>query len=135
MKSVTGLLMLSLGCDLYNRLRKLKCPAAMLWGCSSGALVRNGIHDPIGAPVSYLLSGAPWVIGNLWDVTDRDIDRLSVSCMEKVFDSVKAGEWWEQCGRLNVSLSLCDSREVCKLKSAVGSAAVMYGLPVGMKIK
>ena len=106
----------------------------MLWGCSSGALVRHGDHDPMGASIAYLLSGAPWVIGNLWDVTDRDIDRLSVSCMEKVFDELATGVSSEQCGRLNVSLSLCDSREVCKLKSAVGSAAVMYGYPVGMKI-
>lgn len=98
--------------------------------------MRNGMHDPVGASVSYLLSGAPWVIGNLWDVTDRDIDRLSVSCMQKVFDdSDEAESEIEKCGRLNVSLSLCDSRDVCKLKSAVGSAAVMYGLPVGVKIE
>ena len=40
------------------------------------------MHDAYGAPLSYLLGGAPWVLGNLWDVTDKDIDRLSMDCMQ-----------------------------------------------------
>lgn len=58
----------------------------MLWGCSSGALTSSGVHDPSGTCLSYLLGGAPFVIGNLWDVTDRDIDKLSVQCMSSIFE-------------------------------------------------
>ncbi len=58
----------------------------ILMGCSSGALLsvnqQNGhamdtdIHfEPEGLALSYLCAGAPCVVSNLWDVTDRDIDR------------------------------------------------------------
>ena len=107
----------------------------MLWGCSSAALSSNGVHDPVG-----LLGGAPFVIGNLWDVTDRDIDKLSVRCMASIFDERQeeeeeedgagAGAGGAACVSISHSLSL--SRGVCKLKAAVGFAPVMYGLPVGV---
>ena len=59
----------------------------ILMGCSSAKL--NSVNatkydqcrgetmhnEPEGIALSYLVSGAPCVIGNLWDVTDRDIDR------------------------------------------------------------
>lgn len=61
--------------------------SVILMGCSSGILKsvnqRSGpqIHEariycePEGVALSYLCAGAPCVVGNLWDVTDRDIDR------------------------------------------------------------
>jgi hypothetical protein len=64
------------------------CKASViLMGCSSGRLVSvNRKHtestkefplyyDPEGIAMSYLCAGAPCVVGNLWDVTDHDIDR------------------------------------------------------------
>ena len=59
----------------------------LLMGCSSGKLSSiNRKHsdsieetplyyEPEGIALSYLCAGAPCVIGNLWDVTDNDIDR------------------------------------------------------------
>ncbi len=59
----------------------------LLMGCSSGKLVSinrkysNSIeetplyYEPEGVALSYLCAGAPCVVGNLWDVTDNDIDR------------------------------------------------------------
>jgi separase len=38
--------------------------------------------------VSYLLGGADYVLANLWDVTDKDIDKLSIECMRKFFDDI-----------------------------------------------
>ena len=32
---------------------------------------------------SYLAAGAPAVVGTLWDVTDKDIDRWSLDCLER----------------------------------------------------
>lgn len=87
--------------------------------------MRYGCHDPIGAPITYLLNGAPWVIGNLWDVTDKDLDRLSMTCMEEVFDEERRGDT-----RYQISNALSHSRDVCKLKCAVGSAPVLYGIPI-----
>jgi len=61
--------------------------AILLMGCSSGKLIsinrKHSIsieetplyYEPEGIALSYLCAGAPCVIGNLWDVTDNDIDR------------------------------------------------------------
>nr|XP_051189058.1 separase-like [Lolium perenne] len=53
------------------------CAAALLMGCSSGTLHCKGGYAPQGAPLSYLFAGSPSVIANLWDVSDKDIDRFS----------------------------------------------------------
>ena len=59
----------------------------ILMGCSSGRLMsinrKNSesleelplYFEPEGIDLSYLCAGAPCVVGNLWDVTDHDIDR------------------------------------------------------------
>ncbi|KAG1676526.1 hypothetical protein FOA52_000069 [Chlamydomonas sp. UWO 241] len=52
------------------------CAAGLLIGCSSGRMRAQGAYDPVGAPTGYLLSGCPALVVNLWDVTDRDIDRF-----------------------------------------------------------
>ena len=96
------------------------------------------------------------MLANLWDVTDKDIDKLSMSCMRAVFDSadaagsgcgvddgrssggcggsvkgsVKEGEKDDMGVSMSVAGALKQSRDVCKLPYAVGSAPVMYGLPV-----
>jgi separase len=61
--------------------------AVILMGCSSGRLVSVNRkqsqslepmpmhYEPEGIALSYLCAGAPCVVGNLWDVTDHDIDR------------------------------------------------------------
>lgn len=61
--------------------------ALVLMGCSSGrigsinapkeefAQLGEYHYEPDGAIISYLCAGAPCVVANLWDVTDRDIDR------------------------------------------------------------
>mmetsp|Transcript_18682 Transcript_18682/g.52242 ORF Transcript_18682/g.52242 Transcript_18682/m.52242 type:complete len:732 (-) Transcript_18682:3095-5290(-) len=64
------------------------CQASvLLMGCSSGKLTSINrknfdsieqvplYYEPEGVALSYLCAGAPCVVGNLWDVTDNDIDR------------------------------------------------------------
>jgi len=71
-----------------KRDNSVQCNSAMvLMGCSSGRLVsvnapRNEFapsgeyhYEPDGAIISYLCAGTPCIVANLWDVTDRDIDR------------------------------------------------------------
>jgi separase len=74
------------------RLRKFRsCPASLLWGCSSGRLKARGVHDALGTALYYLIAGAPFVVGNLWDVTDKDIDKLCMAHMQCTFPAVEGG--------------------------------------------
>ena len=60
-----------------------RCALTMLFGCSSGKLREQGDFEPCGTPVTYLLAGTPALLANLWDVTDRDIDKLTVGVFER----------------------------------------------------
>ncbi|KNE67950.1 hypothetical protein AMAG_13134 [Allomyces macrogynus ATCC 38327] len=54
--------------------------AAFLMGCSSGKLPAVGDFEPMGTALNYLLH-APCVVANLWDVTDKDIDRFALAAL------------------------------------------------------
>lgn len=58
------------------------CAVALLMGCSSGALKDAGEFEPHGMPLAYLIAGSAAVVANLWDVTDKDIDRFSKKVLE-----------------------------------------------------
>ena len=60
-----------------------KCAVALLMGCSSGVLKEAGEFEPYGNPINYMLAGCPALLANLWDVTDKDIDRFSYVVLEK----------------------------------------------------
>lgn len=96
-------------------------PSALLWGCSSGKLNHRGVHDPYGTVHDYLLGGAKLVVGNLWDVTDKDLDKFSMSCMSL---SLPLNE---EEDKDDVGYAVQKSRDVCKLKFIVGCAPVIYG--------
>ncbi|KAF9110810.1 hypothetical protein BGX27_005860, partial [Mortierella sp. AM989] len=55
------------------------CAVSLLLGCSSGSLRSEGEFDPTGNAMNYLLAGCPTVVANLWDVTDKDLDRFSMA--------------------------------------------------------
>ena len=63
-------------------------------------------------------------MANLWDVTDKDIDRYLETLLNSWLPS--------PCG---TSLLSCirQSRDACKLTYLVGAAPVVYGLPVKIK--
>lgn len=58
------------------------CAASLLMGCSSGSLTLNGYYVPQGTPLSYLKAGSPVIVANLWEVTDKDIDRFGKAILE-----------------------------------------------------
>ncbi|KAK8113695.1 peptidase family C50 [Apiospora kogelbergensis] len=66
-------------------IRKMeKCRAvALLMGCSSASLTAPGDFEPHGPVWNYMLAGSPAVVGTLWDVTDRDIDRYASRLFEE----------------------------------------------------
>ncbi|KAI4861058.1 peptidase family C50-domain-containing protein [Hypoxylon rubiginosum] len=61
-----------------------KCRAvALLMGCSSASLADVGRFECHGPVWNYMLAGSPAVVGTLWDVTDRDIDRFAGRVFEE----------------------------------------------------
>lgn len=68
-------------------------------GCSSGSLTLHGSYAPQGIPLSYLLAGSPAIVANLWEVTDKDIDRFG----KAMFDA-----WLEERSYLPVECMQCN---------------------------
>jgi separase len=113
--------------------------ACFLWGCSSVRLKDRGLHEPSGPLLLLLERNSPFVVGNLWDVTDKDIDRLSISCMGDYFRFPRTSPIAMSGGctdikAQNLSACLVNSRKVCKLPFAVGSSPVVYGIPLLVRL-
>ncbi|KAK4457426.1 Separin [Cladorrhinum samala] len=90
-----------------------KCRAAvLLMGCSSAALVEAGEFEPSGPAWNYMMAGSPAVVGTLWDVTDRDIDRFAGKCFEGLVEAV------------------ADARGACRFRFVTGAAVAVYGIPI-----
>ncbi|KAF9431145.1 hypothetical protein BGZ94_008295 [Podila epigama] len=121
-----------------------QCAVSLLLGCSSGSLKGPGEFDPTGNVMNFLLAGCPTVVANLWDVTDRDLDRLSKAVFArwglddnlKRPGSTRGGESGGQLrrgrgyrGRLSLVEAVKMSRDECRLKYLVGAATVVYGIP------
>ena len=118
--------------------------------------------------MNYLIGGATYVLANLWDVTDKDIDKLSMECMRMFFTGINEAHLQEHSNKhsddstgpdslqkdhrgkdgisnkdhcraalknvlcsspVPLAQALSSSRDVCKLKHAVGCAPVVYGMP------
>jgi hypothetical protein len=117
------------------------------------------LRRPIPRPAcSCAHAGCPAVVANLWDVTDRDIDRFGLALLRAwrsvtaqqaasampapsasrsmggqaaaVTSLVEGGEEVEGAARrLGLGAAVADSRGACKLRSLVGAAPVCFGLP------
>jgi separase len=74
-------------------------------GCSSGTLHCKGSYAPRGAPLSYLFAGSPAIIANLWDVSDKDIDRFSKALLNSwLHDKSLDGNNCSKCCQLTMEL-------------------------------
>ncbi|GKU18339.1 unnamed protein product [Fusarium langsethiae] len=142
-----------------RRLEKCK-PATFLMGCSSASLTEAGEFENYGPVWNYMMAGCPAVVGTLWDVTDRDIDRFAGRSFEEwgllprgTFkegkrakgksrvsgeDETMASES-EEDGQVTRNVSLAEavarSREACRFKYLNAAAVVLYGIPVYIKHK
>ncbi|RDW71370.1 hypothetical protein BP6252_07933 [Coleophoma cylindrospora] len=129
----------------YIRAREIrrlkKCAVTMLMGCSSSHLVDAGDFEPYGPPINYMHAGCPAVVGTLWDVTDKDIDRFAKTTLEKwgLFEShVKAGK--KKCrggedesisrGKISLIEAVVKGKGACNLRYLNGAAVCVYGVPV-----
>ncbi|KAM3935059.1 separin [Leptodactylus fuscus] len=106
-------------------LQRLDCNAVvLLFGCSSAALAVRGDLEGAGIVLKYLMAGCPLVVGNLWDVTDREIDRYTVAFLQG---------WLKAGPGASLLKYLCESRQAPKLKYIIGAAPVAYGVPVSLQ--
>ena len=79
---------------------------------------------------SFILS--PSLVANLWDVTDRDIDKFSQSVFDKLLlNAIGVKQWTEgrRGDEVSVVNAVATSRDACKLKYLTGAAPVVYGIP------
>ncbi|KAJ1914498.1 separin protein [Tieghemiomyces parasiticus] len=109
-----------------QRVRALpRCAVSLLFGCSSGHLKAAGEFDPYGTALDYMVGGCPSLVANLWDVTDKDIDRFSKSLMAKwgLLGEVETGS------SVSLTEAVRDARDDCNLKYLIGAAPVVYGIP------
>jgi separase len=74
---------------------------------------------------------SPTLVANLWDVTDRDIDKFSQAVFDKVKLNPEEVRTWSDTSALGVSLvsAVAQARGACKLKYLTGAAPVVYGIP------
>ena len=120
------------GGEQYIRAQQIKklpqCAVSILMGCSSGMVHGAGDFEPHGAPYNYLIAGCPALMANLWDVTDKDIDKLTMRTLEK-WGLIPHSEYKLQ-ERISLSEALSQSRDICTLPFLNGASPVVYGVPV-----
>nr|GLL45584.1 separase [Ipomoea trifida] len=97
------------------------CAASLLMGCSSGSLTSNGCYIPQGAPLYYLSAGSPIIVANLWEVTDKDIDRFGKKMLDAWFrERSGASAGCDQCSTVSEqfrSLNITEGEGKRKVKS------------------
>lgn len=101
-----------------------RLPPALLMGCSSGSFHQNGQLEPTSNIYNWLSCGSPLVVSNLWDITDKDIDKFSLSVFRR---------WGLFAGNEGPTENICNaisnSRSTCILRYLNGAAPIVYGLP------
>uniref|UniRef100_A0A6J0SG72 separase n=1 Tax=Pogona vitticeps TaxID=103695 RepID=A0A6J0SG72_9SAUR len=113
------------GARFVDSILKVDCRAvALLFGCSSAALAVQGNLEGNGAILKFLMAGCPLVLGNLWDVTDRDIDRYMEALLKN---------WLKAGSGAPLLQYVIQSRQAPRLKYMIGAAPIAYGLPVFLR--
>ncbi|KAG7121695.1 Separin like protein [Verticillium longisporum] len=122
-----------------RRLDKCRA-AALLMGCSSASLTEAGEFEVHGPVWNYMMAGCPAVVGTLWDVTDRDIDRFAGRLFEEwglmVRGSFPVDKWSAGPANLDVVATRSVVEAVVKARDAVrfryltAGAVCVYGIPV-----
>ena len=97
--------------------------AMLLMGCKSGELTEKGESEPKGIPLAVVACGSGAVVGNLWNVTDRDIDRFTLNLLERTVAN----------GPCSLEEGVAQARTACRLRYLTGAAPVVYGFPTVFK--
>lgn len=97
----------------YFEIRGRDPGVLFLFGCSSCRLVTVRNFKCNGFSLRHIRRRV--VLGNIWDVTDKDLDKMTVAILEDVFHGKSLAE------------SVHRNRQVCKLKYLNSGALVIYG--------
>ncbi|KAK4739682.1 hypothetical protein R3W88_003379 [Solanum pinnatisectum] len=113
-----------------HEVKKLEsCAATLLMGCSSGSLYLHGCYAPRGAPLCYLFAGSPVIVANLWEVTDKDIDRFGKSMLDAILRERSIVSFrCDQCDTLSdklESLKISDRKRSERVKTKKDTTAEM----------
>ena len=94
--------------------------------------IRLTSHSDLPPPLRPA-AGCPAAVANLWDVTDRDIDRFSQAVLTAWISGAgskgKGGGSGRSTAGTDVCAAVAASRGACKLPHLVGAAPVVYGIP------
>lgn len=101
-----------------------RCGSVFLFGCSSGRLRSAGKYGLEGALLAFRDAGSRVMLANLWDVTDRDIDKLTESFLRTagIVDAERPFELSQE----DCISALETSRGACLLRYLNGAAPVIY---------
>eukprot|EP00961_Rhodomonas_salina_P183354 2474864-Rhodomonas_salina.1 len=118
-------------------------------GCGSARLRPQGVLEPRGMVLNYMLGGCPLAIGNLWDVSDRDIDRFADCLLRRAVlpvlpppteappaavaepnKSLNFSEAVDQERSQNLVEGVAAARGAVRMKHLIGAAPVCFGIPV-----
>lgn len=92
---------------------------SLLMGCSTA-------QSPEGMVYTYVDKLSPHVVGTLWDVTDKDMNRYVNRLVELWIDPQKNNT---QVHKQDLLTSATHARDACILKYLNGAATVVHGLP------
>lgn len=98
----------------YFEFGNSKPKVLFLFGCSSCKLISVKNFKSNGYCLRHFKKRRI-VLGNLWDVTDKDLDKLTIAIINDLFAGVSIVE------------SIHNNRKICKLKYLNSAALVIYG--------
>lgn len=140
--------------------RLKRCAVTFLMGCSSNKMTECGQFEPYGVPYNYLYASSAAVVGTLWDVTDKDIDRFAMKAFvewglldgDTVKEDTKekarkmkgqgrarkqnrelvkkAEEKRARKQQVGLDEAVAKARDGCLLRYLNGAAPVIYGIPI-----
>lgn len=74
-------------------------------------------------------ASSPCLVANLWDVTDKDIDRFSLEMLTR-WSLISSTSSTSEHEAVSICAAVAQSRDECNLQYLNGAAPVVYGLPL-----
>eukprot|EP00400_MALV-I_sp_L67-5_P000261 gene261-752_t len=110
--------------------KPIKATTLMMGCCSAKFLLPPGTEEndrfervePFGAPLNFLIGGAPCTVGCLWAVESNDIDSCTQGLLERWINS--------ECEQgKSLGTAIAKARQECNSPFLNGAALVVYGVP------
>lgn len=120
-----------------------RTPLALLMGCSTARMQGNQKMESYGLPFAYLTAGIPCMVGCLWDVTDRDIDRFAWALLRWAAKAAAGNPAGSEAVAIETNLysgltigeCIAAARLTCRLRYLTAFAAVFYGVNLPLQAK